>query len=66
MSLKNDSAPTQLPHPMVTEWASRNGITITSSRVGKHGAILSEGVATSPSTEYHTGLPKPETKAKGA
>jgi len=64
MSLKNDSDPTQQPHPMVADWASRNGITITSSRVGKHGAILSEGVATSPSTEYHTGLPKRETKAK--
>ena len=66
MSLKNDSDPTQQPHPMVADWASRNGITITSSRVGKHGAIHSEGVATSPSTEYHTGLPKQETKAKGA
>ena len=64
MSLKNDSDPTQQPHPMVADWASRNGITITSSRVGKYGAILSEGVATSPSTEYHTGLPKRETKAK--
>jgi hypothetical protein len=64
MSLKNDSDPTQQPHPMVTDWASKNGITITSSRVGKHGAIHSEGVATSPSTEYRTGLPKHGAKAK--
>ena len=68
MSLQNDSEQTETQRlsRVAMDWASKNGITITSSRVGKHGAILSEGVATSPSTEYHTGLPKQETKAKGA
>ncbi len=44
------------------DWASKNGITIVSSRVGKNGGIFHTGVATSPSTVYYTGLPKKETK----
>ena len=65
MSLPKNSTPTQPIHPVVMDWASRNGFTITSSRVGKNGVIHHEGVATRPSTVYYTGLPKKETKAKG-
>jgi len=66
MSLQNDSEQTETQRlsRVAMDWASKNGITITSSRVGKNGAIHHTGVATSPSTEYHTGLPKHGAKAK--